>query len=106
MLAILAIFIPLVTIWVIWFALALAAFAAFSGDKSFPIAVILICFVNLLFFSPLTLMVLKGESLQGGFAYKIITFIAFIAPIVGLFLASASGNKPTEIPSERPEIDV
>ena len=86
--ALLGVIVPLVTVWVIWLALALAAFAAFGGDKSFPIAAVLVCLVNILFLSPLTLMMLKGESMQGGSLYMILTIVAFIAPIVGLFLSA------------------
>lgn len=94
--ALLGVIVPLVTVWVIWLALGLAAFAAFSGDKSFPIAAVLVCLVNILFLSPLTLMMLKGESMQGGSSYMMVTIVAFIAPIVGLFLSAKPASSIAE----------
>lgn len=51
--AILGIFVPVVTIYVVWLALILAALAGFLGDKVFPIASLLACLINVIFLSPL-----------------------------------------------------
>lgn len=82
--AILAIFVPVVTIYVVWGALVLATMAALMGDKVSPIATVMISIVNVLFMSPMTLMALKGENESGGSMYMILTIVLAIAPIVGM----------------------
>ena len=47
--AILGIFVPVVTIYVVWFSLALAATGAFMGDKVFPIVALVANLINLVF---------------------------------------------------------
>jgi hypothetical protein len=91
--SILSIFVPVVTLYVVWLALALAAVAGFLGDRVFPIASLVICLVNIVFLSPLTWAALAGESMSGGFFLKIGTIIMFIAPIVGLILGAKKGTQ-------------
>ena len=50
--AVIAIFIPLVGIWMAFFALGLVTFSALLGDRSIPVAVSLISFVNFYFLTP------------------------------------------------------
>lgn len=82
--SILAIFVPIVTVYVIWLALILAAVSGFMGDKAFPIASLLVCLLNLVFWSPATWIAFHGEHIQGGSFFRITTIILFIAPIAGL----------------------
>lgn len=86
--ALLGIAVPVVTIYVVWLSLVLAALAGFFGDKAFPIAAALACLINLVFLSPLTWAVLAGENLQGGSGLRVTTIILFIAPIVSLFVGA------------------
>jgi hypothetical protein len=87
--SILAIFVPIVTIYVIWLSLVLAAVAGLLGDKTFPIAATLANLVNILFMSPVTLMALTGENLDGGSTPLMTTTTTlFIAPIVTLILGA------------------
>ena len=90
---ILGIFVPVVTIYVIWLALGLATIAGISGDKVFPIATVGACLINILFLSPLTLVALKGESLGGGSFLLITTIILFIAPIIGLIIGAVKSKQ-------------
>ncbi len=85
--SILAIFIPIISIYVVWIALILAAISSFNGEKTYSIASLVICVVNVLLLSPATMLVFAGESLGGGSALKIITLILFLAPIAGLVLS-------------------
>lgn len=94
--ALLGIAVPIVTIFVIWLALVLAALAGFLGDKAFPIATVLTCLINLVFFSPLTWAALFGESLQGGSTLKVTTIILFITPLVALVIGAITRKPETK----------
>lgn len=93
--AILSILVPVVTIYVVWLALVLAAVAAFMGDKAFPVAAALTCLVNLVFLSPMTWAVFTGEHFSGGSFFKVTTIILFIAPFVALILAAKKKSEST-----------
>ncbi len=80
---ILAIFVPVVSLYVVWLALALAALAAFTGDKALSVATLLVCLVNVIFLSPATILVLGGVSFL-----KTCTLGLFLAPIVGLIIGN------------------
>jgi hypothetical protein len=86
--AILGIFVPVVTIYVVWLALILAALAGFLGDKAFPIASLLVCLINILFLSPMTWAALASERIGGGYGLLVTTIILFIAPIAGLMIGA------------------
>ncbi|MBU4185841.1 MAG: hypothetical protein KKI12_06225 [Proteobacteria bacterium] len=91
--AIIGIFVPVVTIYVIWLSLILAAIAGLLGDKVFPIASFFANLVNIVFLSPMTWAVLAGENVGGGSFFAISTFILFIAPIVTLVIGSIRNKK-------------
>ena len=65
-LAIIAIFVPLVALYVIWVSLIFTSIAAFAGDKPFSIAAWCVSLVNLLLLSPITLAVLIGGTTING----------------------------------------
>ena len=81
--AILSIFIPAVSIYVVWLALVLATLAALTGDKVFSFSTFLICLVNVIFLSPLTMLVLVQKEMG---SIRILTIILFLAPIAGLLI--------------------
>jgi hypothetical protein len=65
-LSMLAIFVPVVTIYMVLLAVGLAAVAGFLGDRAFTVASVAISVVNIVFLSPSTRAARAGESLQGG----------------------------------------
>lgn len=95
--ALLGIGVPVVTIYVVWLALLLAAIAGILGDRAFPVAATLTCLINLLFLSPLTWAALWGEQLQGGSTLGTTTIVLFIAPVVGLIVGMM--RKPSKAPA-------
>jgi hypothetical protein len=94
--AILGIFVPVVTIYVVWFSLALAAIGAFMGDKVFPIVALVANLINLVFLSPLTWMLLFGEDAGGGSFFAITTIIMFISPIGAMIFKATSKETASE----------
>ena len=91
--AIVSIFTPIVTLYVIWVALLIAGIAGLMGDRSFTIATIAISAVNLVLLSPVTLAVLIGTSEgQGGDGGLIAITTVFFALPVGAIILSASGK--------------
>ncbi len=89
----LAIIVPLITIYVIWISLILAALAGLLGDKLYPLSTVIINLFNILLMSPLTLMALKGEELQGGSTPLMsTTVVLFIAPIAAMILGTLKGK--------------
>jgi len=95
--AILAIFVPVVTVYVVWAALAIATLAALLGDKVSPVVTLLITVVNVIFLSPMTLALLKGENMNGGSFYLIFTIVLAVAPIVGMVVyAKRASSNPIE----------
>ncbi len=83
-LAILGIFVPIVSIYVVWLALILTAVAAFAGDRSLSIAAFVICLVNVLFLSPATLVEFGAK--QGGSGLATFTVILFVIPLIGFIV--------------------
>lgn len=81
--AVIGIGIPLITIYMVWLALALAALSAFLGNKAFPLAATLVCLINALFLSPSVWILLTVEPKM---FYKATTIVLFIAPIAGLII--------------------
>ena len=79
--------VPIVTIYVVWASLILAVLAALGRDKVFPVAIVCVSLINLVFFSPITWLALFGESISGGSFFKVVTIILFIAPIAALVFA-------------------
>lgn len=100
-LGILSIFVPVVSLYVVWLALILATVAAVAGDKTFSIATFTLCLINILFLSLATWMALAGEKLSGGSFLKAGTVILFIAPIGGLIFAVTQGKKKQQARSEK-----
>lgn len=98
--AILAIFVPVVTIYVVWGALVLATLAALMGDKTFAIVTILISAMNLVFLSPMTWAAIAGENIGGGNMLFYVTIALFITPIVAMVMnamhTSTSSTKEGE----------
>ena len=95
--AILAIFVPVVGIYVVWGALVLAALAAFMGDRTYPIVTVLISIVNVVFLSPMMLVAFTGENQNGGSFYLYMTIALCFAPIVAMIMnVVASTNKNIE----------
>ncbi len=84
---ILAIFVPVVSLYVVWLALGLAGVAAFAGDRTFSVATLLICLVNVIFLSPATILELEGVSFL-----KTCTIVFFIAPVAGLIICSRKSS--------------
>ena len=93
--AILGIFVPFVTIYIVWLSLALAAIAGFLGDKAFPIAATLANLVNIVFLSPMTWAVLAGENIGGGSFVMVTTVILFTAPVAAMIFGTIRGKKQT-----------
>jgi hypothetical protein len=77
-LGIIAIFVPFVSIYMVWLAMILAISAAFAGEKPFSAATFAICMVNVLFLSPATMAELKGVP-----ALAVFTIILFCTTIAG-----------------------
>ncbi len=44
--------VPVITIYIVWLALVLAALSAFLGNKAFPLAATLVCLINAFLLSP------------------------------------------------------
>ena len=99
-LSIIAIFIPLVALYVIWVGLIFTAIAAFAGDKAFSIAAWCISLVNLLLLSPITLAILIGgpgsdNTIRGPSIFLVIVTVAlFVLVIVGWIV----GRKKPAVP--------
>lgn len=90
--AIMSIFIPGVALYVAWLALMLAAVGAFAGNLGATTAAVVICLVNIVFLSPLTLAVLLNAPVL-----KYGTVILFILPVVGFVVARK--RKPSVLPT-------
>ena len=86
--SILSIFIPVVSLYIVWLALILATIAAIFDAKTLTIATFAICLVNVLFLYPTTWTALVGERMAGSFFLKAFTITLFIAPIAGLIYGS------------------
>lgn len=97
---IVSIFVPVVSLYIVWLALILAALAGISGDKTFSIATVAICFINVAFLSPATWMAIAGEGLGGGSFLKVGTVILFIAAIAAIVFGLSSAKKKQPPPSE------
>lgn len=82
--SILAIFVPVVGIYVVWLGLGLAVIAGLMGDKTYPIVTILISFINIIFLSPMTLILFKGENENGNTFFFYMTIVLIIAPILAM----------------------
>lgn len=91
-LAIVAIFIPLVALYVVWVSLIFTAIAAFAGDKPFSIASWCVNLVNLVLLSPITLAILVGGPASDGtirgpsIFLAFVTVVLFVLVIVGWFV--------------------
>ncbi len=64
---------------IVWLALILTTIAVLAGDKIFSIATLVICFMNVVFLSPL---------LSDSFFLMAGTIILFLVPIVGLIVSA------------------
>lgn len=87
------IFIPVVSLYIIWLALILISLLAFAGERTFSFAAYIICLINILFLSPISILLFSEEAKQGGSSLKIVTIILFIIPLVGLIVRSFSKFK-------------
>ena len=88
--AIISCFVPFVTLFAVWLALLLAAIAAFLGDRVFSVATSLICFANIAFMSPVTMV---GLLAPNGQPMLVISVILLLAP----FAAMVAGKKNKEV---------
>lgn len=91
--ALVAFGVPVFGLYVSLVAAALATVAALAGDRVFATATPIITITNTLFFSPLALAALVGESERGSNALLYITICAFAAPFVAMVLR-AMGSRP------------
>ncbi len=87
--AIVSIFIPFASLYVMWIALALTASAAFARDRRLSIAAFAVVAVNLFFLSPVALAAVLISS-----SIKVITAALFLAVILG-WVTSARKNSST-----------
>jgi hypothetical protein len=76
MLAVMAVFTPILTIYLIWFSIFMAGFAGLTGSLVFSAIAIMINVVNLVFLSPISLALVGGN-----FFSMIITLFVFIISI-------------------------
>jgi hypothetical protein len=94
--------IPVVSLFVIWLALVFVTLSALSGDRLFVSATVMISFMNIVFFSPLTIGLLLGDTytpVDGkGFGLLYITIALFAAPIVAI-IVNATGTFALNRPS-------
>lgn len=87
--AVIAIFTPLVALYVVWVGLIFTAIAAFAGDKLFSIISWCVSVLNLLLLSPITLAILVGGTLADktvrgpSIFLLVITVALFVLVIVG-----------------------
>jgi len=88
--AIISCFIPVVTLFAVWLALLLAAIAAFLGDRVLSVATALICFANVVFMSPLTMIGLFGPD---GKPMLIISVVLLFAPFVAMMLKNKQNKE-------------
>lgn len=93
--AIFSIFVPIVTLYVVWLSLALAAVAGLLGDKTFTLAALVISLINIIFLSPMTWAALAGENMGGGSILMITTAILFLAPVAAMIFGAKRGDKQT-----------
>jgi len=92
--AILAIFVPVVGIYVVWGALVLATVAALMGDRVYPVVTVIITIVNVVFLSPLILAAFSGEEKSGESFFFYVTIVLIIAPIATMIISVVTiGNK-------------
>lgn len=97
-LAILAIFLPIIGILIGWLALVLAVLAALAGDVILTVSIIMISIVNFIFLSPSLWLATIGAHFVPGvsspYALVIITIILVLAPILCLILRQAGMVRP------------
>ena len=93
-----AIFIPFVSRFVIWLALLLVTVSALAGDRLFAVATVIASFLNVVFWSPATMLMLIGDvgasrqfAEHGSPMVFILALILFAAPIVAVIL-NATGK--------------
>jgi hypothetical protein len=89
-LAIIGIFLPVVGIFIGWVALALVAFGALSGERTFATAVVAVSVVNYLFLSPSLWLAAAGVNFNHGLGSLsipvTITVVLVLAPIAAMIL--------------------
>ena len=93
--AILAIFVPVVTVYVVWLALVLATLAALMKDMTYPIVTVLISGINLVFLSPMTWALMAGENQEGKSFFWYMTIVLMIAPIVAMIMSAIKPKNNT-----------
>lgn len=86
--AILAIFVPVVSIYVVAFAMLMAAVAGFFGDKVFTVASVAISVVNCYFLSPALKTMMEGG---GAIIWEVPLILA--VPVVALVIGSMRQKK-------------
>lgn len=101
--AIVAVFIPIISLHFVWIALVLTAIAFFTEDpkgkegRDFSRAAFIICIVNVLLLSPVTWMAFHAERLHHSHHLEMVTLILFVAPVIIYSIQNPSKeNKPKE----------
>ncbi len=98
LLAMMAVFTPIVTIYLIWASIFMAGFAGLTGSLVFSAIAILVNVFNLVFFSPVSLALVGGN-----FFSMIITAVIFIISLgawfFGLKLKIAGSMEKAEQPA-------
>jgi len=93
--AVLGILVPVVTIYVVWLSLVLAAIAGLLGDTTFPIAATIASLVNIVFLSPMTWALFAGENIGGESFFMVTTVVLFISPVAAMIFVATKGKKKT-----------
>jgi hypothetical protein len=75
-LAIMGVFTPILTIYVVWFSIIIAGFSGLVGSLLFSMVAILINLINLFFLSPISLSLIGGN-----FFSMIVTLMIFIGSL-------------------------
>jgi len=89
--ALVALGVPLLGLYVSWLAAVLAVIAALAGDRVFATATPVIAAINTLFFSPLALATFASENEGGSNVRLYITIILFAAPFIAMVM-NATGK--------------
>ncbi len=89
--SIIAIFLPVVSLYVVWMSLVFAASAAACGERPVTIVAVAICLANVLFLTPLTTI---SDQLTNS-SPRVITGALFVAAIVMLVFKRRPAQQAT-----------
>jgi hypothetical protein len=95
--AVLSLLVPLVSVYVVWIALALASAAVLSsGERTLAIAAYVICVVNVLLLSPFTWKLFELQGQRGNYTFQVVTLVLFAAPLAAMTFTASRGRR--EVP--------